>query len=101
MKIVRYWLLVILLLSTLSASESSGIALFGGFESKPEKGRIRFSNTGYELSQILKDGAPFIKPKWRVLDQSLSRANLIFLRCLPITQLSQGKIYHKCFNKRI
>ena len=63
MKIVRDWLLVILLLSTLSASETSGIALFGGFESKPEKGRIRFSNTGYELSQILKDGAPFIKPE--------------------------------------
>ena len=63
MKIVRDWLLMILLLSNLTASESNGIAMFGGFESKSEKGRMSFTNPGYELSQILKDGAPFIKPE--------------------------------------
>ena len=63
MKIVRDWLFMILLLSNLPASASSGAAVFGGFESKPEKGRISFSNPGYELNQILKDGSPFIKPE--------------------------------------
>ena len=63
MKIVRDWLFMILLLSSISASASSGSTVFGGFESKPEKGRISFSNPGYELSQILKDGSPFIKPE--------------------------------------
>ena len=55
MKIVRDWLLMILLFSNLFASESNGIAMFGGFESKPEKGRMSFINPGYELNQILKD----------------------------------------------
>ena len=63
MKIVRDWLFMILLLSSISASASSGSTVFGGFESKPEKGRISFSNPGYELNQILKDGSPFIKPE--------------------------------------
>ena len=63
MKIVRDLLLMILLLNNLPASESNGIAMFGGFESKPEKGRMSFTNPGYELNQILKDGAPFIKPE--------------------------------------
>ena len=63
MKIVHGWLFIILLLSSIPASASSGGTVFGGFESKPEKGRISFSNPGYELSQILKDGAPFIKPE--------------------------------------
>ena len=54
---------MILLLSSIPVSASSGGTVFGGFESKPEKGRISFSNPGYELSQILKDGAPFIKPE--------------------------------------
>ena len=63
MKIVHDWLFIILLLSSIPASASSGGTVFGGFESKPEKGRISFSNPGYELSQILKDGAPFIKPE--------------------------------------
>ena len=49
--------------SSIPASASSGGTIFGGFESKPEKNRISFTNPGYELSQILKDGAPFIKPE--------------------------------------
>ena len=63
MKIVHDWLFIILLFSSIPASASSGGAVFGGFESKPEKGRISFSNPGYELSQILKDGSQFIKPE--------------------------------------
>ena len=63
MKIVRDWLFMILLLCSIPVMASNGSASFGGFESKPEKGRISFSNPGYELSQILKDGSPFIKPE--------------------------------------
>ena len=42
MKIVRDWLFMILLLSSISASASSGSTVFGGFESKPEKAELVF-----------------------------------------------------------
>ncbi|GIR42078.1 MAG: hypothetical protein CM15mP52_3080 [Candidatus Neomarinimicrobiota bacterium] len=63
MKIVRDWLFIILFFSNIPASAGSNGVAFGGFESKPEKGQISFSNPGYEISHILKDGAPFIKPE--------------------------------------
>ena len=63
MKIVRDWLFMILFFSNIPASAGSNGVAFGGFESKPEKGQISFSNPGYEISHILKDGAPFIKPE--------------------------------------
>ena len=63
MKIVRDWLWIITLLSNLVASDGSNQATFGGFESNTQNGTLSFTNPGYELSQILKDGAPYIKPE--------------------------------------
>jgi hypothetical protein len=63
MKIVRDWLWIILLLSNLVALDGNDQTTFGGFVSKPENGRLGFTNPGYELSQILKDGAPYVRPE--------------------------------------
>ena len=63
MKIVRDWLWIITLLSNLVASDGSNQATFSGFESKTQNGRLSFTNPGYELNQIIKDGAPYIKPE--------------------------------------
>ena len=63
MKIVRDWLWIILLLSNSVASDGNVQAIFGGFVSKPEDGQLSFTNPGYELSHILKDGKPYVRPE--------------------------------------
>ena len=63
MKIVRDWLWIITLLSNLVASDGSNQATFSGFEYKTQNEKLSFTNPGYELSQIIKDGVPYIKPE--------------------------------------